>query len=301
MEFISERFSGHESFVCRYGWARKLYDAVIESPEILRHDALATERLGVGRNMVRSVQFWGESMGVIESATDSKGHTVGPVGELLFGENGWDSYLENLESIWLIHWWICTRANIAAWNAVFGDSSFMRFDKVDLIARLTRRGEGSTRTLVASTIEQHCAIFLQSYVRGKDAIDDSLWCPLQDIKLLRMRVLPSGAVQYESTATTPVGLTVRVFASSLVAYVRKHAQGRVSVPLHELLQSQDSPGAVFRLDESSLSDFLLQSESTFNGAIRLVDTSDTQSVVIDEDHMAGITDNFAFLDLVAHA
>ncbi|WP_250537655.1 MULTISPECIES: DUF4007 family protein [unclassified Caballeronia] len=45
MEFTAERFSGHESFVCRYGWLRKVFDAVNASPEILKKDAEATERL----------------------------------------------------------------------------------------------------------------------------------------------------------------------------------------------------------------------------------------------------------------
>jgi len=34
-----ERFSGHESFVCRYGWLPKLHNAVANDPFALKDEA----------------------------------------------------------------------------------------------------------------------------------------------------------------------------------------------------------------------------------------------------------------------
>lgn len=64
----SERYSGHESFVCRYGWLRKLYDAVKMNPKIFADDAIeaAIVKLGIGRNMVKSIAFWGDAFGIVE-------------------------------------------------------------------------------------------------------------------------------------------------------------------------------------------------------------------------------------------
>ena len=57
---FTDRFSGHESFVCRYGWLPKVYRAVKSDGSLLRDDQLATQTLGIGRNMVKSIQFWGK-------------------------------------------------------------------------------------------------------------------------------------------------------------------------------------------------------------------------------------------------
>ncbi|EMQ5469481.1 DUF4007 family protein [Pseudomonas aeruginosa] len=62
------RFSGHESFVCRYGWLPKLHSAIALNPLLLKDEAQATITLGIGRNMVKSVQFWAEAFGVVESS-----------------------------------------------------------------------------------------------------------------------------------------------------------------------------------------------------------------------------------------
>lgn len=71
-EIRNERFSGHESFPCRYGWLPKIYEAVTTSPDQLTNDDLATQSLGIGRNMVRSIRFWGEATEVtIYSAEDA--------------------------------------------------------------------------------------------------------------------------------------------------------------------------------------------------------------------------------------
>ena len=156
-----ERFSGHESFVCRYGWLPKVYRAVSAEPQIFRSDDLATRTLGIGRNMVRSVQFWAEATGVIAPKIDGA-NGAGPLGPLLLGKRGWDPHLENLESLWLLHWWMTTRANVAAWNAVFGEATLGRFEKRHLVETLAFRGGLSSRTLAASTLEQHASIFCQT-------------------------------------------------------------------------------------------------------------------------------------------
>ena len=38
----TNRFSGHESFVCRYGWLPKVYRAVKSDASLLRDDERAT-------------------------------------------------------------------------------------------------------------------------------------------------------------------------------------------------------------------------------------------------------------------
>lgn len=64
------RFSGHETFVCRYPWLPKAVRAVSENSEIFSDEDEAMVTLGVGKNMVRSIRFWADSLGVIEGKSE---------------------------------------------------------------------------------------------------------------------------------------------------------------------------------------------------------------------------------------
>ncbi|MGG1945724.1 DUF4007 family protein [Trinickia sp. NRRL B-1857] len=283
---ITDRFSGHESFVCRYGWLPKAYQAVSTDPDLLRDEARAMHTLGIGRNMVRSIQFWCEATGVLVPIS-GQGHRPGPIGrKLLDPADGWDPHLESLESLWLLHWRLCTSAALAAWSAVFGDGRLMRFDRQRLIAALAERAEGAARPLAASTLEQHASIFLQTYYQPERNGDDTSWCPLQDLSLLRATKEEDGRMVFNTDLRAPVGLSLRVFAIALVEYVASGEGGSSSVDFQRLLKGANSPGVAFRLDEHQLRTFVENlAQGPLHGALRFVDTSDTQSVVLDRNRV----------------
>lgn len=276
----TDRFSGHESFVCRYGWLPKVYRAVTSDASLLRDDERATQTLGIGRNMVKSIQFWGEASGVLQAA-DEGGHEPGPVGKLLFsGRSPWDAHLESLESLWLIHWYLSSKGGLAAWAEVFGEGNLIRFEKKQLVAALARRGEGAARPLAATTLEQHAGIFIQSYYQEERGTDETSWCPLQDLGLVKAVKGEDGRTIYNTEAKAPVGLTCRMFGIALTDFIAGSSDGQ-SIEFQRLLKSPGSPGLVFRLDEAQLRIFVDKLVELNPSAIRFVDTADTQSVIID--------------------
>jgi len=282
-----DRFSGHESFVCRYGWLPKAYQAVAADPELLRDEERATHLLGIGRNMLKSLQFWCEAAGVLVPVS-GQGHQPGPIGRaLLDPEHGWDPHLESLESLWLLHWQLCSGAGLAAWSEVFSEGRLVRFDRQRLIAALAQRAEGAARPLASSTLEQHASIFLQTYYQAERSGDDTSWCPLQDLSLLRASKEEDGRIVYNAELRSPVGLTLRVFAIALIAFALPDSQGTSSVDFHQLLKGARSPGVIFRLEEHQLRAFIENvARGPLQGALRFVDTSDTQSVVLEREHVA---------------
>jgi len=221
----TDRFSGHESFVCRYGWLPKVYRAVEGDSSLLRDDERATQTLGIGRNMVKSIQFWGEATGVLQVA-DEGGHEPGPVGKLLFsGRSPWDAHLESLESLWLIHWYLSSKGGLAAWSEVFGEGNLIRFEKKQLVAALARRGEGFARPLATSTLEQHAGIFIQSYYQEVRGTDETSWSPLQDLGLVKAVKGEDGRTIYNTEAKAPVGLTCRMFGIALTDFIAGCSDG----------------------------------------------------------------------------
>ncbi|MFK0998694.1 DUF4007 family protein [Pseudomonas aeruginosa] len=274
-----ERFSGHESFVCRYGWLPKLHNAVANDPFALKDEAQATITLGIGRNMVKSVQFWGEAFGIIE-AREGGGLQSGPLGQLLLSnDGGWDRFLEQSESLWLLHWWITTHADVAVWNLVFGKSTYSRFDRRALIAGLVERADKLGKKLAGTTLEQHASIFLHSYKREESASDDTSWCPLQDLGLFEQTTADDGKTVYLVGRNAPLGLSPRIFLFAVVDFYARHRA--ITRNLTDLTYGEFSPGVVFRLDEFQVRALLEGAEQEFPNVLRFVDTADTQQVVLE--------------------
>lgn len=276
----SERFSGHESFVCRYGWLPKVFRAVVSDPHLLHDDETAMDALGIGRNMVKSLQFWAEATGVI-AAGYTGCHVPGPIGSRLFAKSGWDPYLESLESLWLIHWQLSTSAGLAAWSEVFGEGKLIRFDRQRLINAMSQRGSGSARSLASSTLEQHTAIFIHSYYQAERGTDDTSWCPLQDLNLIKASKTEDGRTLYSTDVAAPVGLSLRVFGLALVDFLARQGRGNWTSDFNNVLKGQYSPGIVFRLDEHQLRQLIENAiVGPLRGALRFVDTADTQSIIL---------------------
>lgn len=90
-------FSGHESFHCRHFWLKKGYDFVKTQNKFSEPDAVV--ELGVGKNMVYAIRYWMRAFGLLDEMDELTNFA-----DFLFGDNGKDPYLENIGTLWLLHW-----------------------------------------------------------------------------------------------------------------------------------------------------------------------------------------------------
>lgn len=77
-------------------WLKKGYDFVRSGKSF--NDETAVVDLGVGKNMVASIKFWLKSFGII----DEENNTT-RFGDLIFDDNGYDPFLEDPNTLWLLH------------------------------------------------------------------------------------------------------------------------------------------------------------------------------------------------------
>src|SRR5262245_28345152 len=114
---MNYRFSGHETFPVRYSWLPKAYKELSVNPRLFTDEENAMVLLGVGKNMVRAIRFWVQAAGIAQSAA---GNTleVSALGRTLLGINGYDQFLEDVKTLWLIHWNMSTLMEepLFAWN-----------------------------------------------------------------------------------------------------------------------------------------------------------------------------------------
>ena len=248
----SEAFSGHESFACRYGWLPKLYENVAKNPAVFTNDEDAIVALGIGKNMVRSIRFWGDAFGL----TEAKGRELvftAFAKKLLDPAVGRDPYLADTGSLWRLHWIISTTANLAAWKIAFSEIQDPEISKQRLCDLVHRRAAGVRGSVTTTTVSQHVDIFLRTYDAGRTPamtfIEDTLTCPLQELGLLTVNDA-GGRVLFRRGPKT--SLDAPAFAFALEAFWRRTAAKSRTLSLRAIMFDAVGPGTIFRLDEESV-------------------------------------------------
>lgn len=253
-----EIYSGHESFPFRYGWLPKLYDAVTEDAALFADDDAAIARLGIGKNMVRSLRFWGDALGLIE--TDGRLVRLTPFARLLFDPvEGRDRYLERTDTLWRLHWRLTTHARLGAWQVAFAELSEPEVTRRHLLALVRQRAARTRGEFSASTLQAHVSILLQTYAgmeEGETVVEDTLGCPLQELRLFRIGNA-GGEPTIKIERGAKAGLGTGAFAEALADHWKRAAPGSQVISLRSLLLDRGGPGRVFKLDEAALHERVL--------------------------------------------
>ncbi|MFP4585095.1 MAG: DUF4007 family protein [Desulfococcaceae bacterium] len=155
----------------------------------------AIEILGVGKNMVRSIRFWCMAFHLIEPEKNPDSPRVsGPMrttalGRALLAEGGWDPYLEDPASLWLLHWKLFAPPIVApAWSIAVNGAAASGFSAKDLARRFIdyARDVPEFGRLSASSFEKDASCFVRMYAppaagkRGGDEIE----CPFTQLGFL---------------------------------------------------------------------------------------------------------------------
>src|SRR4051794_10824163 len=189
-------FARHESFHPRYGWMKKAVDGAAADPHVFsRDDAVVT--LGVGKNMVRAIRFWGLAAKLLTLAPDParpRHPKVVPtrLGHTIFSDGGWDPYCEDRGTLWLLHWLLLApRSLVPVWWIAFNEFTAIDFSDEDLRAFVSDfvGGVSDWREANPSSIKKDLDCLLRMYTAeatdGRPTGDDLVDCPFRDLGLLR--------------------------------------------------------------------------------------------------------------------
>jgi hypothetical protein len=260
------RISGHESFPCRYTWLPKAVRGLRENPRLFAGgDDGAMVPLGVGKNMVRSVRFWSQAAGVVRPVGKGEGHSLSDLGKAVFSDGGFDPFLEDIRTLWLIHWNLSTgtRNPLLAWDFLLN-----RWHEPELVPSLVQRAllaEASKldQKLSAATIEQHWDTFIHTYVptRGRkgEVLEDNLDCPLVELDLIvrigdRLTGQTGGRAEpvYAFRRQQKPDVTGELFLFCLNDYWDKRHPTEATLPFREIAHGHGSPGQIFKLPEDDI-------------------------------------------------
>jgi len=251
-------FARHETFHPRYGWIKKGFDAAKkDSKAFIRDDAHV--RLGVGKNMVRSIRYWAHAFKVLEDDPDASGRQresiPTPFGKFLLGENGADRYLEDLGSLWLLHWQLLKEPSMAtAWHYVFFKSGRPDLSAKDLTAQLQEFMEAAypaART-AKSSLKKDATCILRMYGElptGTQVSEESIHCPFAELGLLRPT---ADGKRYAFRIGRKPGLSNEIITALCLDYAAAGGSTAQTIALNRLLRDEGSPGLALRLSEADL-------------------------------------------------
>lgn len=260
------RFSGHETFACRFSWIPKAVSLLSEDSAALSDDDAAMSALGLGKNMVRALRFWLE---VFDVAQADRGHwALSSFGKSVFGAAGFDPYLERVETQWLLQWKVTTQSErpLFVWRHVFFRRHRADFTRAEVLGELQRESRLAGYKHSDVTLKQHLDVFLHSYVStARDgATEDALDGPLIDLSLIR----PAGRRLSDDGRSEPVyALTGRgrapapVVEYAILEFWHRRRKDETMVTMHDLAFSEGSPGAALRVPEDELRAHVLQSRN----------------------------------------
>ena len=274
------RFSGHETFPCRYAWLPKAYAAVDDTPAALQNDSLAMVTLGVGKNMVRAVRFWVQACGVANPARDGS-FAVTAFGRAIFGRRGFDPFLEDLRTLWLIHWQLASHAEepLFAWDYLLNRWQHAELGRLDVLGAFRREADRLDRKLSDVTLEQHFDTFLHTYVptRGRkgEVQEDSLDCPLVELELIQKvgeRRLDGGGRRepiYAFRREPKPEVTPELFAYCVDDFWTRRRAAEKTLSFRDVAVAHGSPGQVLKLPEADIRDRLATIEADSRGGPQL--------------------------------
>ena len=257
----SLRFSGHETFACRYAWLPKAYRALLKDPAQFADEDAAMVELGLGKNMVRSLRFWVEVMGLANpDAPRTLKLTV--FGHQVFGSEGFDPYLEDVRTLWLLHWNLSSRleGGLFAWRFLLNKWPYPELTRSEALAAFVRESARLGHAHSTVTLAQHLDAFLHTYHTGRVAavgVEDSLDGPLVELSLLQTigeRKGENGRFEtvYAFRREAKPEITAAVFEYCLADYWARYRADEETLTLREVTLGLSSPGQVFKLPEDDI-------------------------------------------------
>jgi hypothetical protein len=277
----------HETFVPRYGWLTKGYVKALEDPDVFKAEN-AVEKLGVGKNMVRSIKYWCLLFGLLENIEKGKTELVPTkFGEMLIGKidsdssefnwnSGFDPFLEDEASLWLLHWQIFLNPlSAVSWALVFNYCSLQKFTRQDLAKNIVSFAKDNEKLgkISPKSFEKDANCIIQMYSVDTNS-ESEIKCPFSNLNLIEKT---SENSYFKFNFDKKMSLPSSIFLAACCSYAHKLELKEKTFSLNKIVYGQDSPGIAFKLSESECGALIEEAVSKI-GNIKFVESSGTQQL-----------------------
>ena len=283
------RFSGHDTFIVRSFWPKKGYDFINNGGRFNSEDAVI--ELGVGKNMVTSIQFWMKALGLLEDDNV----TLTDFARFILDDQGVDPFLEDIGSIWLLHYFLVKTEYSSIYSLIFNELRKERslFTKSQLATFIKRKyAEAGDNSLNQNTIEKDISVFTRLYSKvdfqsvTKDFEDEvsSLMLELELISSSIEEEMKEGNNKREKVewfylhGENRTSLPPEILLFTILDNFEKQK----NIGLKRLEIEPNSPGMVFLLSKDALYKQLKVIENLYPGVLVSETAGNTVLVLPDE-------------------
>lgn len=256
-------FSGHESFPCKTLWLKKGYDFVKEEKDFNAPEAVVD--LGVGKNMVASIRYWLKVFGVCKNDQRTR------LGDYLFNDqNGKDKYIEDLATLWLLHFNLVFNQEASLYHLLFcgyqkGHTQFER-DQVVTYVKFDMIEADKLNAFNENTVKKDVAVLIQNYALPRKAqSNEDFSSMLIDLDLIRQNAEGKG---YYFNLEGKRQVTKEIFMYALLMLKEREGDNTIA---YETIQ--DEVGLAFCMQDHETIEMLKQLSKDYSRYMSYIDNA----------------------------
>lgn len=268
---MAMKFRAHETFFIRKGWLSKGMKALkSDSAAFISKDKNPMDTLGIGSNMVKSMRYWMQAVGITEEPNKGKrNQSFTSLGEKIYKN---DRYIEEMGTLYLLQYRLASQKTLAtAWYYFFNVFNMMEFTKEEFAGALKgyayQGGEKPADRSLADDFNCIVGTYVPRYKTnpGKVSPENNIDCPLGELGLVDI----VDKVKKTYRKVTPPVSSIDPWIA--LAVIMDQAGEETEVSLNDLLNRENNIGKVFNLDVITMIDVLHEVEKT--GAIKIIRTA----------------------------
>lgn len=235
------QFSGHESFHCRQFWLKKGFDFIKARKKF--SDESAVIDLGVGKNMVLAIRHWMKAFDLIDSKEN-----LTELSKKIFDKKGWDPFLEDEGTLWLLHYHLTKAGYASIFKMVFSDLRKQKpeFSRQHFYSLVANTGSSFSET----TLSKDFTVFLNTYVANstsKSDIEDSYSGILTELNLVSLKkVSDKETLVIESRRRPQIPPLILLYC------IADSYKNSLSINVDQLFNDRNGVGTIFALNKEGL-------------------------------------------------
>ncbi len=291
------KFRGHETFFIRKGWIYKgMKNVLNDSTVFMGTNGNPMDILGIGSNMVKSLRYWLQAIGLTSEPTSGKRtQTLTDLGKIIY-EN--DPYIEEMGTLWLLHYKLATNIdNATAWYDFYNEFNLTEFTRDDFIVQINSFVNINDLKISERSLEEDFNCIINTYVPriksnpGKIHPENNIDCPLGELGLIDILdknykdSQDKKQILYKKCGPKKDTLNPLI----LLAVILDNSNGEKEIKISTIQNNKNNAGKIFNLDIISLVTLLNKLE--LMGYIKVIRTAGLDVIRIEND--------MSFLDCVS--
>ena len=252
---VSLTFSGHETFPLRQTWLKKIVDTASDEGVIEKKifsDSEYLAKLGVGKNMLSAMKYWALACGIIIDYSTSQ-FRLSDLATSIFSDDGFDPYMENPATIWLLHWLFAGKRHKSTTTYIlFNKLNTNKFTKEDLESYLKNLIELKGKKIANKTLGNDIDTIIRSYsVNTRKKIDNYEYFTDPIFKELNL-IYTTDDKEYIFNRGSKKSLSDSLFIYTILDFWNNSLVQSNTLSLDRITYEECSPGRIYKLDENSV-------------------------------------------------